>query len=124
MDEVFEKVTLSMLPKSRWSNLQNLDIVKQRNKPMEPAKTPKLAPFFLPTLPGLQPKFLPSEDIPVTEVGGGSKILNLGELNPLSSAFNNVLVVTNVSTVIVLRLTCMHAVFTSRFIEWVEISRS
>ncbi len=53
---------------------------------MEPAKTPKLAPFFLPTLPGLQPKFLPSEegsDIPVTEAGGGSKILNLGELNPL-----------------------------------------
>ena len=95
MDDVSEKctplaeglVTLSMLPKSRWSNLQNLDIIKQRNKPMEPAKTPKLAPFFLPTLPGLQPKFLPSEegsDIPVTEVGGGSKILNLGELNSLS----------------------------------------
>ncbi len=94
MDDVSEKtplaeglVTLSMLPKSRWSNLQNLDIIKERNKPMEPAKTPKLAPFFLPTLPGLQPKFLPSEegsDIPVTEVGGGSKILNLGELNPLS----------------------------------------
>ncbi|XP_064385749.1 WD repeat-containing protein 36-like isoform X4 [Halichondria panicea] len=95
MDDVSEKctplaeglVTLSMLPKSRWSNLQNLDIIKQRNKPMEPAKTLKLAPFFLPTLPGLQPKFLPSEegsDIPVTEVGGGSKILNLGELNPLS----------------------------------------
>ncbi len=80
-------VTLSTLPKSRWSNLLNLDTIKQRNKPIEPPKTPKLAPFFLPTLPGLQPKFLPSEEgneIPVNEVGGGSKILNLGELQPLS----------------------------------------
>ena len=80
-------VTLSSLPKSRWSNLQNLDIIKLRNKPVEPPKAPKLAPFFLPTLPGLQPKFVPSEegdDIPITEVGGGSKILNLGELKPLS----------------------------------------
>lgn len=80
-------VTLSSLPKSRWSNLQNLDIIKQRNKPVEPPTTPKLAPFFLPTLPGLQPKFIPTEDdndIPLTEVGSGSKILNLGELKPLS----------------------------------------
>lgn len=80
-------VTLSTLPKSRWLNLQNFDLIKQRNKPIEPLKTPRLAPFFLPTLPGLQPKFLPSEegnDIPVNEVGRGSKILNLGELQPLS----------------------------------------
>ena len=80
-------VTLSSLPKSRWSNLQNLDVIKQRNKPIEPPKAPKLAPFFLPTLPGLLPKFIPSEegdDIPLAEVGGGSKILNLGELKPLS----------------------------------------
>ncbi len=94
-DIIFEKcsplaeglVTLSTLPKSRWANLQNLDVIKQRNKPIEPPKTPKLAPFFLPTLPGLQPKFLPSEEdseIPVNEVTGGSKIINLGQLQPLS----------------------------------------
>ena len=80
-------VTLSSLPKSRWSNLLNLDVIKQRNKPVEPPKASKLAPFFLPTLPGLQPKFLPAEDdseIPVAEADGGSKILNLGELKPLS----------------------------------------
>ena len=79
-------VTLSTLPKSRWHNLQNLDIIKQRNKPLEPPKQPKQAPFFLPTLPGLQPKFVPAaedEDIPLTE-SGGSKILNLGKLEPLS----------------------------------------
>ena len=95
MEDISEKctpladglVTLSSLPKSRWSNLLNLDVIKQRNKPVEPPKAPKLAPFFLPTLPGLQPKFLPAEDnseIPDTEAGGGSKILNLGELKPLS----------------------------------------
>lgn len=28
-----------------------------RNKPKEPPKVPKAAPFFLPTIPGLQPKF-------------------------------------------------------------------
>ena len=79
-------VTLSSLPKSRWSNLLNLDIIKQRNKPTEPPKQPKKAPFFLPTVPGLEPKFIPAaddEDIPSVETGG-SRILNLGKLQPLS----------------------------------------
>ena len=32
-----------------------------RNKPKEPPKVPKAAPFFLPTIPGLQPKFAAPE---------------------------------------------------------------
>ena len=79
-------VTLSTLPKSRWHNLQNLDIIKQRNKPIEPPKQPKQAPFFLPTLPGIEPKFIAAaedEEIPSAE-SGGSRILNLGKLQPLS----------------------------------------
>ena len=78
-------VTLSNLPKSRWHNLQQLDTIKQHNKPKEPPKQPKQAPFFLPTAPGLQPKFTAAADdeIPVLE-GAGSKILNLGKLVPLS----------------------------------------
>lgn len=79
-------VTLSTLPKSRWHNLQNLDIIKQRNKPIEPPKQPKQAPFFLPTLPGIEPKFIPAaedKEIPSAE-SGGSRILNLGKLQPLS----------------------------------------
>ena len=79
-------VTLSTLPKSRWHNLQNLDIIKLRNKPIEPPKQPKQAPFFLPTLPGIEPKFIPAaedEEIPSSE-SGGSRILNLGKLQPLS----------------------------------------
>ena len=79
-------VTLSSLPKSRWSNLLNLDVIKERNKPIEPPKQPKKAPFFLPTLPGLEPKFIPAADdgdIPTAEAGG-SRIVNLGRLQPLS----------------------------------------
>ena len=31
--------------------------LQQRNKPKEPPKAPEQAPFFLPTLPGVEPRF-------------------------------------------------------------------
>ncbi|GMR47873.1 hypothetical protein PMAYCL1PPCAC_18068, partial [Pristionchus mayeri] len=40
-------VELSGLPPSRWANLPDLDVIRQRNMPLEPAKKPKRAPFFL-----------------------------------------------------------------------------
>ncbi|XP_012945406.1 WD repeat-containing protein 36 isoform X2 [Aplysia californica] len=52
-----ELVTLSLLPTSRWLNLLNLDVIQMRNKPKEPPKVPKSAPFFLPTVAGLETKF-------------------------------------------------------------------
>uniref|UniRef100_A0A673L199 WD repeat-containing protein 36-like n=1 Tax=Sinocyclocheilus rhinocerous TaxID=307959 RepID=A0A673L199_9TELE len=59
-------ITLSLLPDSRWKNLLHLDIIKKKNKPKEPPKLPKAAPFFIPTIPGLVPQFAlpstPSED--------------------------------------------------------------
>ncbi|XP_072399181.1 WD repeat-containing protein 36 [Diabrotica undecimpunctata] len=48
-----ELITLSGLSTSRWQNLLNLDVIKQRNKPKEPPKAPKAAPFFLPTVASL-----------------------------------------------------------------------
>lgn len=57
-----ELVTLSLLPTSRWLNLLNLDVIKLRNKPKVPPKVPKSAPFFLPTVSGLQPTFAAPED--------------------------------------------------------------
>lgn len=37
--------------------------LQERNKPKQPPKAPKAAPFFLPTIPGLEPKFdIPQED--------------------------------------------------------------
>jgi U3 small nucleolar RNA-associated protein 21 len=40
-------LTLSLVPRSRWQTLLNLDAVRQRNKPMQPPEKPKAAPFFL-----------------------------------------------------------------------------
>ncbi|CAH1774831.1 unnamed protein product, partial [Owenia fusiformis] len=49
--------TLSTLPNSRWQNLLQLDTIKERNKPKQPPKVPKSAPFFLPTVKDLELKF-------------------------------------------------------------------
>ncbi|KAF8891320.1 Utp21-domain-containing protein [Infundibulicybe gibba] len=54
-----ELITLTLLPRSRWQTLLNLEVIQQRNKPKEPPKAPEKAPFFLPTLPGVEPRFVP-----------------------------------------------------------------
>ncbi|PKA52914.1 Katanin p80 WD40 repeat-containing subunit B1 like [Apostasia shenzhenica] len=51
--QIPDLVTLSLLPKSQWQSLINLDIIKARNKPIEPPKKPEKAPFFLPSVPSL-----------------------------------------------------------------------
>jgi len=50
-------VTLTLLPRARWKTLLNLDVIQKRNKPIEPPKAPEKAPFFLPTLPGVEHRF-------------------------------------------------------------------
>ena len=45
--------TMSGLAKSKWATLPNLDVIKQRNKPIEPPKAPAKAPFFLGQLEGI-----------------------------------------------------------------------
>ncbi|XP_063744839.1 WD repeat-containing protein 36 isoform X2 [Eleginops maclovinus] len=52
-----ELVTLSLLPESRWKSLMHLDAIKRRNKPVAPPAAPAAAPFFLPTVTGLTPRF-------------------------------------------------------------------
>ncbi|CEQ42504.1 SPOSA6832_04318, partial [Sporobolomyces salmonicolor] len=52
-----ELLTLSLMPRSRWQTLLNLETIKQRNKPKEAPKAPERAPFFLPTLPGVDNRF-------------------------------------------------------------------
>uniref|UniRef100_M3XKA9 WD repeat domain 36 n=1 Tax=Latimeria chalumnae TaxID=7897 RepID=M3XKA9_LATCH len=77
-------VTLSLLPESRWKNLINLDVIKKRNKPKEPPKVPKSAPFFIPTVPGLVPQFaVPGEQANTEQ----SKVLNLGVLAQKSNFY-------------------------------------
>lgn len=70
-------VTLSLLPESRWKNLLNLDVIKKKNKPKEPPKVPKSAPFFIPTIPGLVPRYAAPEQ---NNDPQQSKVVNLGVL--------------------------------------------
>ncbi|KAF7642891.1 hypothetical protein LDENG_00249050 [Lucifuga dentata] len=72
-----ELVTVSLLPESRWKSLLHLDIIKKRNRPVAPPVVPAAAPFFLPTVPGITPRFLsPTE----TEQETRSKLLSWGSL--------------------------------------------
>lgn len=50
-------ITMSKLTEAKWKNLLSLDIIKKRNKPKEAPKKPKQAPFFLPTVAGLDIAF-------------------------------------------------------------------
>ena len=51
--------TLSRLPAAHAKTLANLDVIRKRNRPTEPIKAPVSAPFFLPTLPGVERTFIP-----------------------------------------------------------------
>lgn len=46
-------LTLSILPRSRWQTMLNLDTIRARNKPIAPPEKPKAAPFFLGSSLGL-----------------------------------------------------------------------
>ena len=46
-------ITLSGLPPAHWKNLFHLELVKERNKPIEAPKKPAQAPFFLQWRSGL-----------------------------------------------------------------------
>ncbi|XP_066516110.1 WD repeat-containing protein 36 [Hoplias malabaricus] len=76
-------VTLSLLPDSRWKNLLHLDIIKKRNKPKEPPKVPKAAPFFIPTVPGLVPQFA----LPDMSSEEQSKVFSLGAMAQKSNFY-------------------------------------
>ncbi|KAF8334258.1 Utp21-domain-containing protein [Cantharellus anzutake] len=67
-DQLEEKlVTLTLLPRSKWQTLLNLEVITARNKPKEPPKAPERAPFFIPTLAGVEHKFDLGEETPVKE---------------------------------------------------------
>lgn len=77
-------VTMSSVAASRWQNLLNLDIVKQRNRPKVPLKTPKHAPFFLPTVAGLDFQFDTTAQTNGTN-GESSKLLKAENFSNLTA---------------------------------------
>ncbi|SCV04690.1 LANO_0G11760g1_1 [Lachancea nothofagi CBS 11611] len=42
-----DMITLSLGPRNKFKTLLNLDVIRQRSKPVEPPKKPEKAPFFL-----------------------------------------------------------------------------
>ncbi|CEL51962.1 hypothetical protein RSOLAG1IB_00499 [Rhizoctonia solani AG-1 IB] len=52
-----ELVTLTVLPRSKWQTLLNIEVIQARNKPTEAPKVPEKAPFFLPTVAGVDHQF-------------------------------------------------------------------
>ncbi|CAI5719155.1 unnamed protein product [Hyaloperonospora brassicae] len=54
-------ITLSTAPRAFWQTLFNLELIKKRNKPIEPPKAPEHAPFFLQTArkDDVHPTFVP-----------------------------------------------------------------
>ncbi|RLN46233.1 hypothetical protein BBJ29_007619 [Phytophthora kernoviae] len=56
-------ITLSTAPRAFWQSLFNLELIKKRNKPIEPPKAPEQAPFFLQTArkDDVHPTFVPIE---------------------------------------------------------------
>ncbi|KAL1228252.1 WD repeat-containing protein [Trichinella spiralis] len=60
VDGVVRRIRLcafSGLSESRWANLSDLDMIRQRNKPKQQLLKAGKAPFFLKSIPGLVPSF-------------------------------------------------------------------
>lgn len=86
-----ELITMSGVAASRWQNLLDLEIIKKRNKPKAPPKVPKQAPFFLPTVAGLDMKFDVNTNTPEDDLD--SKFFKSSNFNNLTN-FGKLLEVT------------------------------
>ncbi|GLD95882.1 hypothetical protein PINS_up004560 [Pythium insidiosum] len=58
-------ITLSTAPRAFWETLFHLELIKKRNKPIEPPKAPEKAPFFLQTArkDDVTPTFVPLAEL-------------------------------------------------------------
>lgn len=90
-EQIEKLITLSTLATSRWQNLLDIDIVKKRNRPSEPAKSQKAAPFFLPTLPSLNLEFDFSDMLKNKD---GSKDIRLDQIKHTYTPFGKLLLET------------------------------
>ncbi|KAF9940858.1 hypothetical protein BGZ65_005881 [Modicella reniformis] len=77
-----QMITLSLLPKSKWQTLLSLDVIKARNKSKEAPKVPEKAPFFLGTLPGVEPKFVATKQDEERAHLTNTKVIRMNKLRP------------------------------------------
>ncbi|PYH92773.1 Utp21-domain-containing protein [Aspergillus ellipticus CBS 707.79] len=96
-----DMVTLSVVPKSKWQTLLNLNLVKERNKPKEPPKAPQKTPFFLPAAPEQtvlkNDGSKTSTEITTAERSRIAKIHGLKNSGLVTTCFTNLLRLGNVS---------------------------
>ncbi|KAL6603057.1 hypothetical protein ACP70R_043418 [Stipagrostis hirtigluma subsp. patula] len=84
-------ITLSLLPRSQWQSLTNLDLIKVRNKPIEPPKKPEKAPFFLPSVPSLSGEIMFEPPASSKETESGTKNENTSKKMADLSHFSRLL---------------------------------
>ncbi|PON41112.1 Guanine nucleotide-binding protein, beta subunit [Parasponia andersonii] len=89
--QIPDLVTLSLLPRSQWQSLINLDIIKVRNKPVEPPKKPEKAPFFLPSVPSLSGEILFKPNESANEEAKKDQVESVGKSDVALSQFLQVL---------------------------------
>ncbi|GAM24765.1 hypothetical protein SAMD00019534_079400 [Acytostelium subglobosum LB1] len=75
--QIGNSITMSQTTKSKWQTLLNLDVIKQRNKPLQAQSKPELAPFFLTTLPGLEPKFATPQEEAAAKASTTEQVIKL-----------------------------------------------
>ncbi|XP_055629239.1 WD repeat-containing protein 36 [Toxorhynchites rutilus septentrionalis] len=80
-----ELITMSNTAASRWQNLLHLDIIKRRNRPKQAPQKPKSAPFFLPTVSGLDFQFNLDESNAEKQNDASSRIVNPSQVEQLTS---------------------------------------
>lgn len=85
IERLDEQLTsLSLVPKSRWQTLVQLDLIKQRNKPKEPPKAPERAPFFLSSLSSLdgsKPRRLASDKTGEDQLPAAAELSRITKLS-------------------------------------------
>ncbi|EFO97947.1 hypothetical protein CRE_15003 [Caenorhabditis remanei] len=84
-------VTFSGLPSSRWANLPDLAMIKERNKPTDAPKKIKQAPFFLSAAATLDGFEFETENMEEEMNGDSSDIMSKRNLLELESSFTKVL---------------------------------
>lgn len=84
-------VTFSGLPSSRWANLPDLALIKERNKPTDAVKKIKQAPFFLSASATLDGFEFETENIGDEMDGDSRYITSKRNLLELESSFTTLL---------------------------------
>jgi U3 small nucleolar RNA-associated protein 21 len=74
-------ITMSTVPRAVWKIIPIVDLIKERNKPIQPVQKAPETPFFLPTLSGINPVFVPSATSQGDDVALTSHVFNSRDLS-------------------------------------------